>query len=203
HGVSTNGRIHAIYGGASGKKFSRGGDIGADPESSFYLLPEYTENNRFSIHKTDFELTYLNGKKEKELVNGSFLGAEVVNVTDVTFLERLSGLSENSASASPIVYATFNLQESPRFIRISKGALDGRYSQSEVQNIFEQAEQARLSLVNRVKINTPDRFINTLGGALTVASDGVWESPTYLHGAVAWRMRLNAWRGAYTANTLG
>lgn len=203
HGVSTNGRIHAIFGGASGKKFSRGGDIGADPESSFYLLPEYTENNRFSIHKTDFELTYLNGKKEKELVNGSFLGAEVVNVTDVTFLERLSGLSENSASASPIVYATFNLQESPRFIRISKGALDGRYSQSEVQNIFEQAEQARLSLVNRVKINTPDRFINTLGGALTVASDGVWESPTYLHGAVAWRMRLNAWRGAYTANTLG
>ncbi|HIX55282.1 MAG TPA: DUF4450 domain-containing protein [Candidatus Sphingobacterium stercoripullorum] len=203
HGVSTNGRIHAIYGGASGKKFSRGGDIGADPESSFYLLPEYTENNRFSIHKTDFELTYLNGKKEKELVNGSFLGAEVVNVTDVTFLERLSGLSENSASASPIVYATFNLQESPRFIRISKGALDGRYSQSEVQSIFEQAEQARLSLVNRVKINTPDRFINTLGGALTVASDGVWESPTYLHGAVAWRMRLNAWRGAYTANTLG
>ncbi len=27
----------AVFGGASGKKFSRDGDIGADPESSFYL----------------------------------------------------------------------------------------------------------------------------------------------------------------------
>ncbi|RZK39609.1 MAG: DUF4450 domain-containing protein, partial [Hymenobacter sp.] len=28
------------FGGATGKKFSRDGDIGADPESSFYLKPE-------------------------------------------------------------------------------------------------------------------------------------------------------------------
>src|SRR5690606_39420921 len=28
-------------------------------------------------------------------------------------------------------------------------------------------------------------------------------SATFLHGAVAWRMRLNAWRGAYAADALG
>ena len=39
------------YGGASGKKFSRDGDIGADPESSFYLQPEYCKDNIFKINK--------------------------------------------------------------------------------------------------------------------------------------------------------
>jgi hypothetical protein len=42
-----------------------------------------------------------------------------------------------------------------------------------------------------------------LGSALSIAADGIWESPAYLHGAIAWRMYLNAWRGAYTADPLG
>src|SRR5690606_28134606 len=33
-----------VYGGASGKKFWRSGDIGADPESVFYLHPKYGRN---------------------------------------------------------------------------------------------------------------------------------------------------------------
>ena len=34
-----------FFGGASGKRFHRDGDIGADPESSFYLKPEYCRDN--------------------------------------------------------------------------------------------------------------------------------------------------------------
>lgn len=36
-----------------------------------------------------------------------------------------------------------------------------------------------------------------------MAADAIWEDPSYLHGAVAWRMRLNGWRGAYAADVLG
>ncbi len=45
--------------------------------------------------------------------------------------------------------------------------------------------------------------MNALGGILAIAADAIYESPTFLHGAVAWRMRLNAWRGAYAADPLG
>lgn len=48
-----------IYGGATGKKFSRDGDIGADPESSFYLKPEYCKDNRYAIDKNIFQLSTL------------------------------------------------------------------------------------------------------------------------------------------------
>jgi len=36
-----------------------------------------------------------------------------------------------------------------------------------------------------------------------MAADAIWEDPSFMHGAVAWRMRLPGWRGAYTADVLG
>ena len=51
-----------IYGGASGKKFSRDGDIGADPESSFYLKPENCVDNHYQLLDGKFILTYGTGK---------------------------------------------------------------------------------------------------------------------------------------------
>src|SRR5690606_11910979 len=68
---------------------------------------------------------------------------------------------------------------------------------------FLHAEEARKQLANRVKVRTPDSYINTLGGALAFAADAIWEAPAYRHGAVAWRMPLNGWRGAYVADPLG
>ena len=51
-------QLIAAYGGATGKKFSRDGDIGADPESSFYLKPEYCKDNIFKIKQNSFQLLY-------------------------------------------------------------------------------------------------------------------------------------------------
>ena len=73
----------------------------------------------------------------------------------------------------------------------------------DLSKLFNEAEAKRRQLASRVQVKTPDPYINTLGGALSVAADGIWESPSYLHGAVAWRMRLNAWRGPYVADPLG
>ena len=39
-------QLSSIFGGASGKKFTRDGDIGADPESSFFCKPENCVINR-------------------------------------------------------------------------------------------------------------------------------------------------------------
>jgi hypothetical protein len=69
--------------------------------------------------------------------------------------------------------------------------------------IFNEAEIAREKIANRITLSTPDAYINTLAGALCIAADAIWESPSYLHGAVAWRMRLPAWRGPYVADPLG
>jgi hypothetical protein len=61
----------------------------------------------------------------------------------------------------------------------------------------------RQKIANRIKIKTPDAWLNTLGATLSVAADAIWEDPTYMHGAIAWRMRLPGWRGAYVADPIG
>lgn len=75
--------------------------------------------------------------------------------------------------------------------------------QSEGRLLYLKAEQARAQLASRIKINTPDPYFNTLGGALSVAANAIWSGEVWLHGAVGWRMPLSGWRAAYTGDALG
>jgi hypothetical protein len=53
------------FGGASGKKFSRDGDIGADPESSFYLQAGCCKDNSYKIQNNSFNLSVWLGQSIK------------------------------------------------------------------------------------------------------------------------------------------
>jgi len=200
--VDSSTKIYAVYGGASGTTFSRNGDIGADPESGFYLLPEYCLNNQFQALKNQFQLNYLNKKKETQTVSGSFSNVNSLQQTDAQTLENLSEFTKNKIDKSPIVYASYSSQKQPVYIQVAKGKSAKNFSNEELKTLFSDAEKARLTLTNRIQLKTPDADLNNFGANLAIAADGIWESPTFLHGAVAWRMRLNAWRGAYTADAL-
>lgn len=56
-----------------------------------------------------------------------------------------------------------------------------------------------------IYISTPDSIINTLGGSLQSASNGIWDkvTHTWVHGSVGWRTPLAGWRGAYVGDVLG
>lgn len=58
-------------------------------------------------------------------------------------------------------------------------------------------------LASRISFQTPDPYINTLGGALALAADGDWDGKTWLHGCIGWRMPLAGWRTAYVGDVLG
>ncbi|WP_343690995.1 DUF4450 domain-containing protein [Chitinophaga sp.] len=68
---------------------------------------------------------------------------------------------------------------------------------------FNIAAQQSVQLANRVRIETPDPFINPVAGALVMAADGIWDGKSWLHGAIGWRMPLTGWRAAYTGDFLG
>lgn len=201
--IDTDTKIYAVYGGASGKAFSRNGDIGADPESGFYLLPEYCIDNKFQINKNQFQLSYFNKKKETQVVNGSFSNTNLLQLADAKTLQNLSDLTQNKVERSPVIYTTYSAQKKPVYIQITKGeSISETTTEEHFTAIFDEAEQARSALANRIQLKTPDFDLNSFGATLAIAADGIWESPTFLHGAIAWRMRLNAWRGAYAADVL-
>ncbi len=200
------------FGGATGKKFSRDGDIGADPESSFYLKPAYCQSNRFSLKSNAFSLTYGVGEPAKatptppapkELAGIGPPRAQL-RLVDAEQQESPAQLLASSASAAPVVAGVLPVRAGEAlYFNVLKPAASKQLVYKELPTAFAQAEAARATLAGRVQVSTPDPYINTLGGALAVAADAIWEAPSYLHGAVAWRIRLNGWRGPYAADPLG
>ncbi|WP_286950588.1 DUF4450 domain-containing protein [Mesonia sp.] len=194
-----------VYGGASGKKFHRDGDIGADPESVFYLQPDYCEHNDFEITKNTFQLDYAWDAKNKEtrkMMTGVFPDAEV-KLADVHQLENPLNLWNSTAEELPVLVGKINDLNAELYWEIGNELQIRNKSQKDLQQDFKKAFSKAEELANRVQLKTPDPYLNTLGGALATAADGIWEAPAYLHGSVAWRMHLNAWRGAYVADPLG
>ncbi|MFI1773410.1 DUF4450 domain-containing protein [Thalassobellus citreus] len=197
-----------LYGGASGKRFHREGDIGADPESVFYLKPEYCKNNQYTIKKNSFLLNYgSENNKEKTGNNRSIVGSFPKSDTKLVeaHLEKQPiDLFNTKAINAPAISGKIALNNQDTFLwKLENNDTLISSSQKQLDTEFKEALQKVKTLASRVKLKTPDKYINTLGGALAIAGDAIWESPAYLHGSVAWRMHLNAWRGAYVADPLG
>jgi hypothetical protein len=68
---------------------------------------------------------------------------------------------------------------------------------------YQQARRHYRQLASRIQFDTPDPYINTLGGALALAADGDWDGQTWLHGCIGWRMPLAGWRAGYLGDVLG
>jgi hypothetical protein len=225
-GVDTPVKLFWAFGGATGKKFSRDGDLGADPESSFYLKPEYCKGNVYQINNSSFSLKFTgkasseadryeikqpgsNDKPveitaQKNQLTGMFpVGAEL-HIADASKQNSPLEFLESKPSETPAITGIIKpVNQQALYFLIQSPQEKAVTAYSQVPILFAAAEASREKLANRIKVETPDPYINTLGGVLAMAADAIWESPSYMHGAVAWRMRLNAWRGPYVADVLG
>ena len=199
--------INWLFGGASGKKFHRDGDIGADPESVFYLQPEYCRHNEYHLKKEGFSLDFNWDKKtntNKRKLLGSVPSGKL-NIGNALAIQNFENLKNSTPDSLPVVYGTLARNASKTYYWNIQNATDATNHQtkSRPELAFEKALKKANELAATVTLSTPDPYLNTLGGALATAADAIWENPAYLHGSVAWRMHLNAWRGAYAADLLG
>ncbi|MFG4002948.1 DUF4450 domain-containing protein [Flavobacterium aquidurense] len=196
------------FGGATGKKFSRDGDIGADPESVFYLQPDYCINNKYSIKKHSFLLEYGSESNKQKTGNNKavtgFFPESLTHLANAKMQNTPLALFDSTAETLTLITGKIkSIAEKGDYWLFLTEDPKTNYTQKSIAQLYTKSIQQTQLLAGRVKVSTPDPYINTLGSALAIAADGIWESPAYLHGAIAWRMYLNAWRGAYTADPLG
>lgn len=196
------------FGGATGKKFSRDGDIGADPESVFYLQPEYCINNKYIIKKQSFLLDYGSESNKQKTGNTKkltgFFPESITHLANAKMQDKPLELFDSNPEALTLITGKIkSISEKGDYWLFVTEDSKTNYNPKSIAELYEKSVKQTQLLANRVKVSTPDPYINTLGSALSIAADGIWESPAYLHGAIAWRMYLNAWRGAYTADPLG
>jgi len=193
-----------MYGGASNKRFSRNGDLGVDDPDSFSLKPEACENNFYDIDKNLFTLNY--GKATRD-------GAKVVQGTypENSELKKSSPLNaatplnvcNSTADDKPVITSKTQVSGSGVYYYAIKPEDGNKLVYADLVKCFDESEQKRREIAGTVDIYTPDPYINTLGGVISTAADGIWDGKVWQHGAIGWRMPLNGWRAAYVGDVLG
>jgi len=196
-----------VYGGGTGNTFSRHGDLNADPADCFDLKPEYCVGNVYLLNKNIFEVTF--GQRSKrgiKQIRGIFPNHSSLAIGDASKQESpLQSLSSERSDATPLLTGSLKMNASDRIYLAlyNKGTIAKEFTVKQLPDQFRQAEKDRMYISDRIKVHTPDPFINPLGGIASIAGDAVWDGISYQHGAVGWRMPLNGWRGAYVGDVLG
>ncbi len=194
-----------LYGGVTGKRFRRMGDLGADPPSVFDLKVENCIGNSIQVNEgNQIALFYGDEKSEEERAKMMGVFPEVASLKKVNpeAMDDINRLWSSQADEAAAIMGKMSLSSKQHYFAIYRPGF-GEMVYTDLPIAFERANKERAALANRVMVNTPDPFINTIGGALGIAADAIYDAPAYVHGAVAWRMPLPGWRGAYVADWMG
>ena len=194
------------YGGASGTRFYRNGDIGADPESVFYLKPEYCNGDKFEVVNNHFTLHYTDvRRKQSKMIRGILPEHMDVVINDANLQSNPMTLISSLSDTAPVLSSKIHIKPAtdPLFFGVYKPESININQYTDLAELYSEALMKRDIQAEKVVLKTPDPFLNTLGSVLVMAADAVWDGESYMHGAVAWRMPLNGWRGAYMGDPLG
>jgi len=190
------------FGAVCGRSFARAGDIGTEMREAFMLNAEECEGNEFTIDGEAFELRASIKSGQTRMV-GVMPGGCRMHVGDARVQESPEAMLATHGADRPALAGSRTMKAGEAvYIAIEKESQTPR-RYADLTGVFAAAEAYRKSIVSRVKVETPDEFMDPIGGAMAIAADACWEEPTWLHGAVAWRRRYNGWRAAYMGDTLG
>lgn len=209
-GVPAGTKIGWIYGGASHKRFDHDGELGFatddfiftadDCEGNIYRIDE----NRFSVYYgyTGSGFSAENLPEKAVSLSGLFPAGTNIRQVDGGQINSLHHLLASEKSVRPVIFAEYEMTSDPFYFELHNPASRPEFAYANLEKAFGDGVEFRTRIAARLKINTPDPYLNTLGGVFSGAEDGAWEN-AYLHGAVAWRYPLPGWRAAYLADLLG
>ena len=195
------------FGGASGKRGKRSGDIGCEsqPVSEFFkLTPQNCQHNSFTIDKNHWYLT-------SKIANFKGVFSEGTQLT-VGNSENWNNLEELLASSGdeiqyPVITATMKLTKEKVAYTALKcvGGDENVFTADELPTLFDSTQRQRQQLAQQITIRTPDPYIDAAAAALCIAADAIWDEKqgSVMHGAVAWRSKYLGWRGPYANDVLG
>ncbi len=130
---------------------------------------------------------------------------EAVFTADHPLLLSLQRVQDNSTAPSDLnVYSEVTTAGAPSPLPVTATRLPP-FRADELPQRFHEAEEHFNELRYRVRIETPDPYLNAAMGALNIVADALWDSDTHsiMHGSIAWRTRLLGWRGPYVLDALG
>jgi hypothetical protein len=216
------------FGAGNGQRGQRGGDIGTEriPIGEYFQFsPAFARDARIELVDHGFVSVSKNAT-----ISATVSQPAQLRRADAQQWKELPGLmSAGEGSEANVVLGRVALADQPVYLALQVTAsakapvqavyreagaasnagkergLLARFEPGELAQRFLEARRHFDQLRNRVRIDTPDPYLNAAMGALNVAADAVWDEDqdAIMHGAVAWRTKLLGWRGPYALDALG
>jgi hypothetical protein len=194
------------FGGVSGRKGKRGGDIGCEIEpvaQFFQVRAAECAKNAYAISGPSARL-----ESPAAVLRLTFPPSSALQVSDGA---RWNGPWNELQQAQdktnfPILIGSVPLTHTtPLHLAIQRETASVAKPEDTLEVRFADRCVALDRLAGRLKIESDDPFLDALGGALAVAADALWDDAQrcVMHGAVAWRTPLAGWRGPYMLDALG
>lgn len=89
------------------------------------------------------------------------------------------------------------------FEAFNKGRTIDLSGVSDPEAAFSRGAERTESFEDRLKIDTPDPYLNAAARASVAAIDGTWYPPVFVHGAMAWSVRFPGWRTIFGGTMYG
>lgn len=196
--------LAAVFGGLTGERGRRDGDLGTESapvRDYFRFRPEHATGNIFELTPSGFALRAPKAAVDAVLpVGATAFAADAGN-------DLVALLQAKPQAPRPVGVGRFTVAPgTAAHLALQRTAPEalGLTPQS-LASLFAREQSALTALARRVVIATPDPFTDAVAPALNIAADAVWDDrqQAYLHGAVAWRIRLLGWRVSYAGDALG
>jgi hypothetical protein len=196
--------LAAVLGGLTGERGRRDGDLGTESapvRDYFRFRPEHAAGNTFELTPSGFALRAPKAAVNAVLPLGTAAFAAEAGDDPVALLQAATN------APRPVGVGRFTVVPgTAAHLALQRAAPDTLApTPDSLASLFTREQSALTALARRVVIATPDPFLDAVAPALNIAADAVWDDrqQAYLHGAVAWRIRLLGWRVSYAGDALG
>ena len=192
------------FGGVSGRKGARNGDIGCEvePVSRFFQVrPEECADNVYTIEMAPSPSCLLHSPTcdlRLRFPAGSQLGVADAGTWDAPVV------AAGPAPRLPILTGRVPLGEgAPMYISVQRLSAPDQPPAAIEQFAARSRQVSKIAAT--LQMSTPDPYIDASAAALGIAADALWdaEQQCVMHGGVAWRNPLAGWRGPYSLVSLG
>jgi hypothetical protein len=212
HDVSPSTALTWAFGGVSGRKGARNGDIGCEvePVSRFFQVrPEECAGNQYTIEAAPTTSSLLQSPTCSLLLTfpaGSHLSVADVGTWDVPIIATEQAAT-SAAPQLPILTGWVPLGDgTPMHFLIQRlHTPNDRPVAIDRATAFAARGKQVSEIAATLRMSTPDPYISASAAAIGIAADGLWdaEQQCVMHGCVAWRGALAGWRGPYSLAALG
>ncbi|NJK95897.1 MAG: DUF4450 domain-containing protein [Bacteroidales bacterium] len=211
-GIQKGDRILWTFGGAKWFKkqnLSWKFDVMGQPDLlSWNFNPEDCKGNMVEI-KDGFRISLPDEEAEIKLftVEGNCSIVTEAFMAEAAKWNNSEGLSKSAQADLPILAGKISPENNKPVYWAFEAFKTSEIAQSSwitnPETAFAEGKKRTDAFEERLKINTPDPYLDAVARASVAAIDGTWYPPVFVHGTMQWNSRFPGWRTIFGGTMYG